>query len=183
MVEILAVTPGVAAERAKWRYNGRVRPDFAEPVAKGAESVWDYPRPPRIEPVAKTLRVLAGERLVAETHSGVRVCETAGAPAYYFPPGDVASERLQPTGDRSVCEWKGVAEELSLEGAAPAAWRYVEVFAQYRQLYRWIAFYPYVFECYIGDERVTAQPGSYYGGWVTDTLAGPIKGLPGSENW
>ena len=82
MVEILAVTPGVAAERAKWRYNGRVRPDFAEPVAKGAESVWDYPRPPRIEPVAKTLRVLAGERLVAETHSGVRVCEKAGAPAY-----------------------------------------------------------------------------------------------------
>lgn len=183
MVEILEVTPSVAAQRAKWRYDGTTRPDFAESVTKGVESVWDYPRPPRIEPVAKTLRVRVAGRLVAATQNGVRVCETAGAPTYYFPPEDVAVDSLEPTGNRSACEWKGVAEELGLESIAPAAWRYVEVFAEYRALYRWVAFYPRALECYVGDERVTAQPGDDYGGWVTAGLAGPIKGPPGSENW
>jgi hypothetical protein len=37
--------------------------------------------------------------------------------------------------------------------------------------------------CYLGDERVRPQPGGFYGGWVTDALAGPIKGVPGSAGW
>ena len=37
--------------------------------------------------------------------------------------------------------------------------------------------------CYVGDDRVTPQPGFYYGGWVTPDLVGPFKGVPGSESW
>ncbi len=37
--------------------------------------------------------------------------------------------------------------------------------------------------CYIGEEKVTPQPGGYYGGWVTKNLLGPIKGEPGGGAW
>ncbi len=183
MVEILEVTPSIALRRAKWRYNGAERPDFAEPVAEGQESVWDYPRPPRVEPVVGTIEVSTGGQRVAHTCGAVRVCETAGAPTYYFPPEDVAGVGLHPTGAVSVCEWKGVAQELSLDGMVAAGWRYLKVYPEYRALCRWVAFYPFVVDCYVGEERVAAQPGGYYGGWVTSNLAGPIKGLPGSEGW
>ena len=183
MVEILAVTSSVAMQRNKWRHNGTVRPDFAEAVSPGRESVWDYPRPPRVEPVAEILRVLAGETPLATTHRAVRVCETAGAPAYYFPPEDVAGVALETTGQRFACEWKGVAEELGVESVGPLGWRYVAVYPEYRELYNWVAFNPGEVDCYIGDELVAAQPGGYYGGWVSANLAGPIKGESGSEDW
>ena len=31
-----------------WGYRGQSRPEFAEPPGPGQESVWDYPRPPRL---------------------------------------------------------------------------------------------------------------------------------------
>ena len=55
----------------------------------GQESVWDYPRPPRVEPVPERLRVVIAGTTIADTTRGFRVLETAGAPVYYFPPDDV----------------------------------------------------------------------------------------------
>ena len=86
---LLEVTAAVAAAREKWRYRGQTRPPFADPVGEGDESVWDFPRPPRVEPVPGVMRVEAPDTLLAETNRGVRVLETAGAPTYYFPPEDV----------------------------------------------------------------------------------------------
>ena len=36
---------------------------------------------------------------------------------------------------------------------------------------------------FLDAERVRPQPGIFYGGWVTDTLAGPFKGEPGTGWW
>ena len=82
-----------------------------------------------------------------------------------------------------MCEWKGVAQPLVIAGVVGAGWRYVEMFPEFADLYQWIAFYPDKFECFVGKERVTPQPGGYYGGWVTRKIAGPIKGEPGSGGW
>ena len=65
------------------------RPD-PDPTGPGQESVWDYPRPPRLEPTTRRLRVVLGGDVVAETTRAFRVLETSHPPNYYFPPDDVA---------------------------------------------------------------------------------------------
>ncbi|MFX5760796.1 DUF427 domain-containing protein, partial [Acinetobacter baumannii] len=69
------------------------KPKRIEPLA-GQESVWDYPRPPRLERVGARLRVLFNARVVAETTAGYRVLETSHPPVYYIPPGDIARQYL-----------------------------------------------------------------------------------------
>lgn len=181
-IPTLTADPRILAARDHWQFRGQKRPDFAAEPMEGQESVWDYPRPPRIEDVAATLRVEHAGELVAETRRGKRVLETAGAPTYYFPPDDVMAV-IKPESGGSICEWKGVAQPLSIAGVANAGWRYVEMFPEFADLYQWIAFYPSKLDCYVGDERVTPQPGGYYGGWVTANVVGPIKGEPGSGAW
>src|SRR5579875_3231853 len=59
------------------------------PVGPGQESVWDYPRPPRLENVARRLRVVFGGETIADTMSGWRVLETSHPPVYYLPRRDI----------------------------------------------------------------------------------------------
>ena len=47
-----------------------------------------------------------------------------------------------------------------------------------------MAFYPQrVDACYLDDERVQANAGDFYGGWITADLVGPVKGPPGTLGW
>lgn len=182
MIPLLRVPPLIIAARNKWQYRGQVRPPFADSPAEGQESVWDFPRPPVIQDCTRRLEVKLKDRLIASTTRGRRVCETAGAPTYYFPPEDVLVG-IEASGGQSLCEWKGVAESLTVAGVRDAGWRYIQMFAEFRELYLLVAFYPARLDCFVDDEPVSPQPGGYYGGWVTADLAGPIKGEPGSDNW
>ena len=179
----LALTDEVRAARDKWRYRGQSRPPFAEPVGPGEESVWDFPRPPRIEPVAARVRVLADDVTVTDSSRALRVVETAGAPTYYLPPEDVDESLLENQGERSVCEWKGIATSFAVCGLDGAAWSYRRVFEGFEEIRGAYAFYPTVLACFLDAEQVTPQPGGFYGGWVTDGIAGPVKGEPGTESW
>jgi uncharacterized protein (DUF427 family) len=188
VVEVLELTAAVARARDRWRYRGNERPSFAEPCGVGEESVWDFPRPPRIEPVPQPLRVLLHgpeQQTLAASERCVRVVETAGAPTYYFPPDDVAAALLIDLPGRTLCEWKGLATSFVLRdgGNDPVGWRYTVTFAEFVAIRGWYAFYPGALTCYIDDEQVQPQPGGYYGGWVSANLKGPIKGAPGSEHW
>lgn len=188
VIPLLEETVAIRAARGKWRYTGKQRPSFAEPTHSLQESVWDYPRPPRCEVVQALVEVRANGVTLAQTHSARRVLETAGAPTYYLPPQDVDLARLAFTQQGSICEWKGRAQGIDVIGpggvsVASAGWRYVEMFAEFAHLHEWCAFYPQRVECFVGAERATAQPGGYYGGWVTANLAGPIKGGPNSSSW
>ena len=154
----------------------------------GQESVWDYPRPPRVEPVLELIRVVVGGETIADTTAAVRVLETAGAPVYYLPRSDVRTDLLTITPDHSLCEWKGRATYLDLavggREVSHAAWAYPTPNAGYEELADRIAFYASaVDEAWVADERATPQPGSYYGGWVTSRIVGPFKGEPGTEGW
>jgi uncharacterized protein (DUF427 family) len=154
----------------------------------GQESVWDYPRPPRVEPVAASIRVIVDGRALAESARAVRVLETAGAPVYYVPGDDVDGIRLVDVARTTVCEWKGRATYLDyVHGARRiplVAWRYDDPNPGYEVLRGHIAFYAgRVDEAWVGDERARPQPGGFYGGWVTHAIVGPIKGEPGSEWW
>lgn len=154
----------------------------------GQESVWDYPRPPRVEPVSEPLRVVVDRQTVAATLRGFRVLETAGAPVYYIPPEDVRLDLLRPSPHRSVCEWKGTARYHTLrlgDREIPnVAWSYPEPLPGYEAIRDHLAFYAgRVDEAWVGDEQATPQPGHFYGGWITSRVVGPFKGGPGSFGW
>jgi uncharacterized protein (DUF427 family) len=151
------------------------------------ESVWDYPRPPKVVPCERRVRVLHGGVTVAESDRALRVLETASPPTIYIPPQGVRTELLQPTEGHTVCEWKGDAsyfDVVSEDGRAErAAWTYRDPKQPYAELRDHLAFYAGRVECYLDDERVRPQPGEFYGGWVTEEIEGPLKGEPGSEGW
>jgi uncharacterized protein (DUF427 family) len=154
----------------------------------GQESVWDFPRPPRVEPVPARIRVVVDGRPLADTDGARRVIETAGAPVYYIPPADVDLGRLREGERRTVCEWKGIASYLDYvdgERRIPSiGWVYRDPKPGYEAIRDHVAFYAArVDEAWVGDEQARPQPGGFYGGWVTDAIVGPMKGEPGSEGW
>lgn len=182
-VRVVDVTPDVLDARRKWRYRGARRPPFAVEPGPGEESVWDYPRPPRIEAERRRVEVRCDAGLIASSAAALRVCETASPPTFYFPPRDVATGLLQSTEVFVGCEWKGMSEVLDIPGAQGAAWSYRLVFPEARALAGYYAFHPAKAECFVDGERATAQPGDYYGGWVTSEVVGPFKGELGSSSW
>ena len=152
------------------------------------ESVWDYPRPPRVEPLARRVRIELGGEVIASSDRALRVLETAGAPTIYLPRDDVRMDRLRPATGKTECEWKGTASYFDAvveqEVRRRAAWTYRDPKPAFEALRNHIAFYASrVDYAYLGDERVEPQPGGFYGGWVTAEIQGPIKGDPGSEGW
>jgi len=152
------------------------------------ESVWDYPRPPRLEPVSKRLEVILAGRSIAMTVNGYRVLETSHPPVYYFPPSDVDITILKSTGGSSWCEFKGLARYWSVEVddrlVDRAAWSYPNPTDPFSAIANFYAFYAWKMDkCYVGDDLATPQAGDFYGGWITSDLKGPFKGGPGSRHW
>jgi uncharacterized protein (DUF427 family) len=174
--------------REERRNAKRSRPAQIETPGPGQESVWDYPRPPRVERVAERIRIEFGGVLLADSQRAYRVIETSSPPTYYLPPEDVRMEHLEPRDHSTFCEWKGIAKYWSVRVgnslAEDAAWSYPEPDEGYEVIRDYLAFYPQKMDaCYVGDQRAKPQPGQYYGGWVTPNIVGPFKGEPGSENW
>jgi uncharacterized protein (DUF427 family) len=175
-------------ERQYWREFQRERPaDIIQP-GPGQESVWDYPRPPRVEPVSSRIRVIFGGIPLADSTRALRVIETSSPPVYYLPPADVRMEHLSPTEHTTFCEWKGVAHYWTVQvgdkRAARAAWSYPAPDEGYEAIRDHLAFYAFKMEaCYVGEQLARPQPGHFYGGWVTPNIVGPFKGEPGTQNW
>lgn len=151
------------------------------------ESVWDYPRPPRIEREQRSVVVELRGVPVARSEAALRVCETASPPVVYVPQADVVAGSLRPAAGQTICEFKGTASYFDVvagrDVARRAAWTYRRPTALYAALGDHIAFYPGRVECYLDGERVEPQPGSFYGGWITAEITGPLKGEPGTEGW
>lgn len=154
----------------------------------GQESVWDYPRPPRVEQTSRRVRVVFNGEVVADSMRAQRVLETSHPPVYYIPPEDVRRQYLEPSSRHTFCEYKGRASYVTLRVgdrvSKDAGWTYPDPTPGYGTLRDAIAFYPSrVDACFVDDEQVIAQPGDFYGGWITADVAGPFKGGPGSSGW
>ncbi len=156
--------------------------------ARGQESVWDYPRPPRLERSAKHVVVRLGGVVVADTTAAWRVLETSHPPVWYVPRADVADGVLGPTGRTSYCEFKGTAGYWTVTGGGvsrpDAAWSYLRPAPGYEPMTDAVAFYPALMDgCAVDGEVVRPQAGGFYGGWITDDVVGPFKGEPGTWGW
>ncbi len=150
--------------------------------------MWDYPRPPAVSPTEEHVRVVHHGVVLADTRRSIRILETSQPPAYYLPAADVAWEHLRPSATRTFCEWKGIAEYWSIDvdgrPVLDAAWGYAAPNEAYAAITGHVAFYAqFVDECWVDDERVAANAGSFYGGWVTSRVVGPFKGAPGTLHW
>jgi uncharacterized protein (DUF427 family) len=155
---------------------------------KPTESVWDYPRPPRLEHSTEHIVVTHRGRVVADTTGAIRILETSHPPTYYLPPSDVDLTLLEPVAGSTWCEFKGAASyaDLVMEGQRlpRAVWWYEEPSPAYRELMGYLALYPgRVDQCTINGEVVRSQEGDFYGGWITDRITGPFKGAPGTLGW
>ena len=170
-----------------WKFNGKKRPPFADKPGAGEESVWDYPRPPELQPDDRLVEVKQGDILIASTTSAVRVLETASPPTFYLPPDDVKSELFEYIGGSSFCEWKGKASYWTIitnvHRIESGAWSYENPSPAFKAIKGYFSFYPSKLDCYVEGEKVRPQPGGFYGGWMTNEIVGPVKGEFGTGGW
>ncbi len=163
------------------------RPQPVKPKA-GQESVWDYPRPPRVEPLSERIVVRLGGQVIADTTDAVRVLETSHPPVYYLPLDAFPAGVLDPVQGTSFCEFKGEAHYYDVVAggvvAARAGWIYPEPAPGFELLGTRVALYPSRMEsCEVNGEQVGFQKGDFYGGWITTNIVGPFKGGPGTAGW
>lgn len=155
----------------------------------GQESVWDYPRPPRVEATRDRIVIEFGGVVLLDTTDAVRVLETSHPPVYYVPIDAVEGGALEPARGQSFCEFKGMAGYLTVVGpkglrAEGAAWYYSNPNEGYEDLKDRVAIYPSAMDrCTVNGEVVQAQEGDFYGGWITSKVVGPFKGAPGTLGW
>ena len=159
-----------------------------EKPGQGQESVWDYPRPPRLERSDKHIQIIFNGVVIADTRRAYRVLETSHPPVYYLPPEDIEMRYLLKGNGRSFCEWKGQAGYYSLnvngKEAINVGWYYANPTPAFAAIKNYVAFYPAPMDaCLVNGETVTPQPGSFYGGWITKEIVGPFKGEPGTMGW
>ncbi len=157
--------------------------------APGQESTWDYPRPPRVEPVPERIRVVVDGIVIADTVKALRVLETSHPPTYYLPLADGRADLLVASSRSSLCEFKGRASYLTLllpsgRRIEDAAWVYPTPAPGFEAIAGHLAFYASkVDEAWVGDDQARPQAGGFYGGWVTSRVVGPFKGEPGTGGW
>lgn len=174
--------------RAASNYRQVANPRRTAP-GPGQESVWDYPRPPRLERVADSLCVEHAGRTVAPSAGGWRVLETSHPPVYYLPPDSIAPGMLRAKDRTTFCEFKGTARYWDLVDGErivvrDAGWSYPSPAPAFSALAHHAAFYAgRVDACYVGTERVTPQSGDFYGGWITSAIVGPFKGPAETRGW
>ncbi len=156
--------------------------------AGGQESVWDYPRPPRVEATAEVVEIWLGGSAIAQSSNAYRVLETSHPPTYYVRMKDFVEGALRPVPGSSYCEFKGIAQYFDLvDGgsvASRAGWTYPSPTRGFEQLLNYVAVMPgLVDKCLVDGELVRPQAGNFYGGWITDRVVGPFKGEPGTMGW
>lgn len=154
----------------------------------GQESVWDYPRPPRLEPSSKHIQIIFNGVTIADSQHNYRILETSHPPVYYISPEDIQMEYLQQSDRQSFCEWKGTAGYYTVivgdRQSVDAAWYYPNPTSTFSPIKDYVAFYPSRMDtCYLDGEKVEPQPGDFYGGWITNNIVGPFKGAAGSWGW
>ncbi|NJK33529.1 MAG: DUF427 domain-containing protein [Oscillatoriales cyanobacterium SM2_2_1] len=152
------------------------------------ESVWSYPRPPRLESCQDPIQILFHGVLIVDTIRAFRVLETSHPPTYYLNPADIQRQYLIPESRTSFCEWKGIAQYYSIQVgdrlSIGAAWAYPNPTGAFAPLQDYVAFYAQKMDrCTVAGETVTPQPGGFYGGWITSWITGPFKGEPGTMGW
>ncbi|MCJ1361049.1 hypothetical protein MMC16_000146 [Acarospora aff. strigata] len=155
-------------------------------------NVKSFPRPPLLEKTPRHLQIKWNDLLIADTKDAYWILETHHPPTYYLPPTSLhPSLTLPATPHRSFCEYKGLATYHSLTHPSTGTtvsnriWSYNNPSKEYEVIKGYLSFYAggVPWECFVDGEKVQAQEGDFYGGWVTAEVEGAVKGARGTEGW
>ena len=154
----------------------------------GQESVWDYPRPPRLEKFDGHIRIIFNDQDIAESVRAFRILETSHPPTFYIPERDFRPGVLEKVPGTTCCEWKGSAHYYDIvvgeKSAVKAAWGYATPNQRFASIKHHVSVYPGLMDsCFVNEEKVQAQEGDFYGGWITSMIVGPFKGGKGTGGW
>jgi uncharacterized protein (DUF427 family) len=133
--------------------------------------------------------VRIGDQELVRTRRALRILETASPPAFYLPFADARLDLMVEARElrSTFCEWKGSARYWSLiDGGvrlSGVAWSYPSPSPPYQAIANYFSLYPGRVACFVDGERVRAQEGGFYGGWVTSEIVGPWKGNAGTGGW
>ena len=87
-----------------------------------------HPRDPFVRvdarPGSRHIRVLIDGEVVADSRRPVVLVETGLPVRWYLPPGDVRTDRMEPSDRRTLCAYKGEARYWSAPGLPDVAWYY-----------------------------------------------------------
>ena len=158
------------------------KPDTPGP---GQESVWDYPRPPRLEGFTGSITVELGGHTIASTTRAWRVLETSHPPTYYLPHTAFTGGVLLPARGFSPLQKKGGPPTPVAQRVPPPGRRGPpQPSPDFAPITGAIAVMAAAVDrCTVNGEEVIPQPGGFYGGWITSWIVGPFKGIPGSMGW
>ena len=154
--------------------------------AAGGDSVWEPPRPPRVEPSQRHIVVVVAGEIVADTRRALRVLRPNQPPVYFVPPEDYRRACFRASAHETFCEFKGVARHYDIvvgeHVAREAAWSYPNPAPRYAVLADHMAIHPArVDACFVDGERVRPQEGGLHEGWITSDVGGPAKSGPGTR--
>ena len=160
-----------------------------DPTGPGRENVWSsYPRPAVAEPSQRHLKIVRRDVIIADTRKGIRTLETSHPAQLLLSTGRYRTVRPTAVAPAHILRMEGRSDLLRCPRARRNAARCglelsrsepgLQILARSRGLYAW----PFA-GCFVDDERVTPQPGKFYGGWISSDVAGPFKGAPGTRFW
>lgn len=168
--------------------------DSSSPKPKAKLNVRNFPRPPLCEKTDRHLVIKWNDVVVADTKEAFWVLETYHPPTYYLPPSclNFSAVTLSTSSKyQTMCEWKGAATYHDLtfkpteETVKAKIWSYESPTAGFKDIKSYLCFYAssVPWKCYVDGEQVNPQAGSFYGGWITSEVQGPVKGAPGTLGW
>jgi uncharacterized protein (DUF427 family) len=114
------------------------------------EVIHTHPRSPYVRvdalPSSRSVRVVLGGEVIAESSRSTMVVETGLAPRFYLPRADIRMEFLKPSDTTSHCPYKGTASYWSASAGgvdvADAAWGYTTPLPESVRIAGLIAFWP-----------------------------------------
>lgn len=151
----------------------------------------NFPRPPLCERTSRHLQIKwqSNGELIADTKEAYWVLETFHPPTYYLPPSSLKVD-LTKNSHSSFCEWKGRASYYEIKSpdgktTKNRVWSYDNPSGRFKEIKDYLSFYAgEPWDCYVDGEKVEAQPGDFYGGWLTSDIDREyVKGAPGTRHW
>lgn len=128
----------------------------------GQESVWDYPRPPALEPFKGQVVIIYNGQTIIDTRAAYRLLETSHPPTYYLPINEFRPGVLKGATRNSFCEYKGRASyyHIEVQGkiALDAAWQYPQAASKYSMIKDHVAVYAHMMDaCFVNQVKVQAH--------------------------
>jgi uncharacterized protein (DUF427 family) len=100
-----------------------VHHDAADQWLEEEQPVHGMPRNPyhRVDVLAASrhVEIRVHHELLASTHRPTLVVETGLPPRWYIPPGDIRWDRLTPSPQKTVCQYKGTAHYWTIDHTDP----------------------------------------------------------------